>query len=342
MQGENVSDKVRFALVGAGAISQSYASAFEKCEPARLVAVADTRPEAAKALAYLFSCPSHDSYQAMAEAEKFDAVILCTPPATHPEISTYFLGRGTHVLCEKPLAIDSAGAQHMLEAARKSSAKLTMGSKFRYVEDVIRARSIVGSGILGEIVLFENAFTARVDMSARWNSNPKISGGGVLIDNGAHSVDIMRYFLGPIAEVQAVEGKRVQGLAVEDTVRVFIRSAAGVMGNVDLSWSINKELDSYINIYGSNGTISVGWRESKYRQSSSKDWVVFGKGYNKVQAFRSQLENFARGIRGEEKLLITAEDALASVEVIEACYASLRQQNWVPVNGPARREREAA
>jgi predicted dehydrogenase len=114
------------------------------------------------------------------------------------------------------------------------------------------------------------------------------------------------------------------------------------MGNVDLSWSINKELDSYINIYGSNGTISVGWKESKYRQSTSKDWVVFGKGYNKVQAFRSQIENFARAIRGQDKLLITAEDALASVEVIEACYASLRQQNWVPVNGPARRAREAA
>jgi predicted dehydrogenase len=211
-----------------------------------------------------------------------------------------------------------------------------MGSKFRYVEDVIRAKSIVTSGILGEVILFENAFTSRVDMASRWNSNPKISGGGVLIDNGAHSVDIMRYFLGPIGDVQVVEGKRVQGLSVEDTVRVFVRSRAGVMGNVDLSWSINKELDSYINIYGSNGTISVGWKESKYRQSSSRDWVVFGKGYNKVQAFRSQLDNFARSIVGEEMLLITAEDALASVQVIEAAYASLKQHNWITVNGAAK------
>jgi len=170
-------------------------------------------------------------------------------------------------------------------------------------------------------------------MTNRWNSNPKVSGGGVLIDNGAHSVDIMRYFLGPIGDVQVIEGKRVQGLSVEDTVRVFVRSKGGVMGNVDLSWSINKELDSFINIYGSNGTISVGWKESKYRQSSSRDWVVFGKGYNKVQAFRSQLENFARTIRGEDRLLITAEDALASVQVIEAAYASLKQHNWMPVNG---------
>jgi predicted dehydrogenase len=219
---------------------------------------------------------------------------------------------------------------------------LTMGSKFRYVDDVIRAKSIVASGILGEIVLFENAFTARVDMSARWNSNPKISGGGVLIDNGAHSIDIIRYFLGPIADVQVIEGKRIQGLNVEDTVRVFARSTAGVMGNIDLSWSINKELDSYINIFGSNGTISVGWKESKYRQSSSRDWIVFGKGYNKVQAFRSQIENFAKSIRGDETLLITAEDALASVQVIEAAYASLKQQNWVAVNGHAKLAKGAA
>ncbi len=114
------------------------------------------------------------------------------------------------------------------------------------------------------------------------------------------------------------------------------------MGNVDLSWSINKELDSYINIYGSNGSISVGWKESKYRQSASREWVVFGKGYNKVQAFRSQIENFARCIRGEEKLLITADDALASVQVIEAAYASLHQQNWVAVNGAAKLPKEAA
>jgi predicted dehydrogenase len=187
------------------------------------------------------------------------------------------------------------------------------------------------------VILFENAFTSRVDMTNRWNSNAKISGGGVLIDNGAHSVDIVRYFLGPVADVQAVEGKRVQGLTVEDTVRLSLRSKAGVMGNIDLSWSINKELDSYINVYGSNGTVSIGWKESKYRQVGSRDWVVFGKGYNKVQAFRSQLENFAKSIKGDEMLLITAEDALASVQVIEAAYASMKQSNWVAVNGAGKK-----
>jgi predicted dehydrogenase len=332
-----MSDKrLRFGMVGAGGIAQAYAEAFKNWDVARIVAVADTRFEAAKALAEGIGCQSYDSYQALAKKEKLDAILVCTPPVTHPEICLYFLERKVHVLCEKPLSIDVQNAKYIVEAARSAGVKLTMASKFRYVEDVIRAKSIVASGILGEIVLFENAFTSRVDMSSRWNAESKISGGGVLIDNGTHSVDLMRYFMGPLAEVQVVEGKRVQGLAVEDTVRIFVRSISGIMGTVDLSWSINKELDSYINIYGSHGTVFVGWKESKYRQSSSRDWVVFGNGYDKIQAFRSQVNNFCKAIRGEEPLLINAEDALASVEVIEAAYAALRQNHWVAVDHKVR------
>jgi predicted dehydrogenase len=331
-----VTDKVRFALVGAGGIAQSYAQAFENCDSARLVAVADCRLDAARALAERFGCPAFPSYRALAdETDGYEAVVVCTPPNTHEEVVVHFVERKKHVLCEKPFTLDSASARRMLAAAKAAGVRLTMASKFRYVDDVVRAKSIVASGILGEIILFENAFTARVDMAGRWNSDPQVSGGGVLIDNGAHSVDLMRYFLGPLADVQAVEGKRVQGLAVEDTVRVFVRSVAGVMGNIDLSWSINKELDSYLNIYGSQGTVTVGWKQSKYRQASSRDWVVFGKGYDKVQAFTSEVCNFARTIQGEDLLRITAEDALASVEVIEAAYQSLRQENWTTVGfGP--------
>jgi predicted dehydrogenase len=129
-----------------------------------------------------------------------------------------------------------------------------------------------------------------------------------------------------------MEGRRAQNLEVEETVRVFVRSAKGVIGNIDLSWSINKELNRYISIYGSRGTVLVGWKESKYRQSSSSDWVNFGKGYDKVGAFRNQIVNFARSIGGKERLLIDPGDALASVEVVEAAYNSLREDHWTTVN----------
>lgn len=323
--------KVRFGLIGAGGIAQAYAQAFETSTTAQLVAVADVRTEAAKAMAEKAKCQSFDSYQSMLEGAQLDAVIVCTPPSTHPEICVHLLERKIHVLCEKPMSITAKSAREMKAAADEHGVILTMASKFRFAEDVVKAKSIVASGILGDIVLFENAFTARVDMSTRWNSNAAISGGGVLIDNGTHSVDIMRYFLGPIAEVQVVEGRRIQGLSVEDTVRIFVKSMSGVVGNIDLSWSINKELDYYIRIYGSQGTISVGWKESKYRQATSQDWIVFGNGYNKVQSFRSQIDNFAKAIRNQESLVITAEDGVASVEVIEAAYAALKQNNWVPI-----------
>ncbi len=324
--------KVRFGLVGAGGIAQAYAQAFAVSNTAELVAVADVRPEAAKAMAEGARCQHFDSFQAMADGVELDAVVVCTPPSTHPEICVYFVERQINVLCEKPFSVSVSSARKMHEAAQQAGVILTMASKFRYAEDVVKAKSIVTSGILGDIVLFENAFTSRVDMSSRWNANPAVSGGGVLIDNGTHSVDIMRYFFGPVAEVQVVEGKRIQGLSVEDTVRIFAKSALGVVGNIDLSWSINKELDYYLRIYGSNGTISVGWKESKYRQASSQDWTVFGKGYNKVQAFQSQIDNFSKAIRKEEPLLITPEDAIASVEVIEAAYVALNQSRWTVIH----------
>ncbi len=325
--------RVKFGLLGAGGIAQAYTQAFTQTDSAELVAIADIRTEAAGTLAATVgpNCSFFQNHQAMLDEVDLDAVIVCTPPSTHPDLCIDLIQQGKHILCEKPFSIDVKSALAMKDAAARAGVQITMASKFRYAEDVIRAKQIIESGILGEIVLFENAFTARVDMSRRWNSNPAVSGGGVLIDNGTHSVDIMRYFLGPLAEIQVVEGKRVQALAVEDTVRIFAKSAAGVMGNIDLSWSINKELDYYLRIYGSHGTISVGWKESKYRQSTSSDWVIFGNGYSKIQSFRSQIENFSKAITGQESLRITIADAIASVKVIEAAYQSLSQNHWTPI-----------
>jgi predicted dehydrogenase len=322
---------MKLGLIGAGAIAQTYAQVLANSQTAELVGVADIRREAAAALAERLRCPSFAEPEELAAATNCEAVVVCTPPATHPEICTHLLARGVHVLCEKPLAMDPEPARAMLQAAERSTASLTMASKFRHTTDVIQAKSIVASGLIGDVVLFENAFTSRVDMTQRWNSDPTISGGGVLIDNGTHSVDIMRYFLGPLVEIQAIEGRRIQDIQVEDTVRLFVRSSGGVMGSIDLSWSLNKELPYYLSVYGSAGTMHVGWKESKYRRLSDQQWTVFGSGYDKLQAFGSQIDNFVRSIRGEEASLITLQDALASVEVIDAAYEAMWRASWVPI-----------
>jgi predicted dehydrogenase len=268
----------------------------------------------------------------LGERSNPEAVLICTPPVSHAEICLHFIERKVPVLCEKPFALNVTDTVRVLEAAQRNRVAITMASKFRYVPDVVEAKRIVDSGILGDIILFENAFASRVDMSNRWNSNPAISGGGVLIDNGTHSLDLARHFLGPLAEVLAIEGPRRRGLGVEDTVSVFVRSRNGVIGTIDLSWTINKELDRYISIFGSRGALLVEWKGSKYRQLDARGWVAFGSGYDKIDAFRAQLTNFARAIRGKERLLVGPEDILGSVRVVEAAYESLRRSHWTPVN----------
>jgi predicted dehydrogenase len=324
-------DKLRFALVGAGAIAQTYIQALEHCPDARLVAVCDVRIDAAQRIAEPMRCRSYDRVDRMLYDCEIDAAIVCTPPVTHPEISIQLMESNTHVLCEKPFCIDLDSAQRMRDASRRAGVTLTMASKFRYVEDVIRAKSIIASGVLGDLVLFENVFAHRVDMASRWNSRPEISGGGVLIDNGAHAADLMHYFLGPLAEIQALEGRRSQGLQVEETVCLFARSAGGVICKVDLSWDICHQNDNFLNIYGTRGAVSVGWKRSAWRDFAHEERIPFGNGYNKVQAFRNQIDNFSRAIRGEESLLMTADDAVDSVNTIVFAYESLRQNQWVKI-----------
>lgn len=326
---------LRVGIVGAGGIARGYVDVFKACEEGHVVGVADLEPEAAASLAGGFGCPWYTSHEALGADVGLDAVIICTPPVSHAPIATYFLERGVAVLCEKPLAPDTAQAASIIDAAEHNGVVMTMAAKFRFVSDIVAARHIVQSGILGEVVLFENAFTSRVDMSNRWNSRPEVSGGGVIIDNGTHSVDIVRYFLGPIRDVLAVEGKRPQGLQVEDTARVFLHSSDGVMGSVDLSWSIDKSLEHFVWIYGSKGEIRVGWRGSSFRQVSSGEWVGFGNGYRKVEAMGGAVVNFLRAVQGREELVITPDDALASVGVIEAAYRSLGGEKWVDVRGAA-------
>jgi predicted dehydrogenase len=323
---------VRFALVGCGRISQTHLQAIEGLKDyCRLNAVVDIREDAAKSVANQYGCKALTDYRGVLDGDAVDAVIVSTPPNTHAEITTYFLENKRHVLCEKPLATTVSDAEKMVDKAAANDSLLMMASKYRYVGDMIKAKGIVESGILGEIILFENVFCGKVDMRDRWNASKELGGGGVIIDNGCHSVDIARLLLGPIEKVQAAEGKRVQKLGVEDTARIHFRTKSDAMGMVDLSWSIHKERDSYVELFGTEGVLSIGWQCSKYRQSETMNWVSFGKGYNKVEAFSSQIRNFVQSIRGKEMPLITAADALESVKVIDAAYKSVAMNTWVDV-----------
>ncbi len=329
----NNSKPVRLGLIGAGAIAQSWSQAVDSLpEMCQLVAIADQIPEKSEELARKHpGAQVFSSCTQMRLEADLDGVIICTPPLFHPEQACEMLNHGVHVLCEKPLAITVSEAERMAAAARTAERVFTMASKFRFVPDVIRAREILGSGAIGDVVLFENQFAGKVDMKLRWNSNPEISGGGVLIDNGTHSLDIMRYFLGPVEDITVVEGKRVQKLPVEDTVHIFARSMSGTLGSIDLSWSLNKASPWFINLHGTEGGIQIGWKQSVQRLQGQTDWEPFGTGYDKNVAFCGQLKNFLNAIRGREPVVVSPAEGIGSVAAVTAAYDAMRRVEWMPV-----------
>lgn len=325
-------DKFRVAVIGTGRIAQTHLQACRAVENVEVCAVADTDAEVARAAAEAAGCKAYPGHAPLLAAEKkLDAAIVCTPPAFHAAIVKDCFAAGLHVLVEKPVAVSSAEVRAMLAAANAAGRVLMMASKFRYTEDMIAARALIRSGILGTVVEIENAFASWLDVTKRWNADPAVSGGGVLIDNGTHSVDITRYLVGPITEILAWRGRQVQPIPVEDTAHLALRTADGVSGHLDLSWSVTKERETYVEVYGTEGTLSVGWRGSRYRQNRAPQWVPFGKGYDKLASFAAQLRNFVGTARGQEAPLITGEDALASVLAIETATATFKTGAWQKV-----------
>ncbi len=319
----------RLGLVGAGGIAQAYSQAISRIgDVGQLVAVADNQLERATALAALHGAAAYSDHRHMIEAGNLDGVIICTPPVMHPTHCIDFLRSGIHTLCEKPVAINLYTARQIMAVAEEMGRLFSMASKFRFVPEMKIAKQLIEDQVLGDIILFENVFAGQVDMSKRWNSHPEISGGGVLIDNGTHSLDIMRYLLGPLSDIKVVEGKRIQHLPVEDTVHIFARTNEGVLGSIDLSWSINKPVPYYVNLYGSLGNLNLGWKSSQYKLHGTAEPVIIGQGYDKVAAFASQLTNFCMAISGQQSLLVQPDEALASVAAVETAYKSLNNMQW--------------
>jgi predicted dehydrogenase len=322
-------EPTRLAVIGAGGIAGAYVDIVAGSDELEAVAVADVRLPAASALAERMGCAAVETAEEVIAFEP-DAVVLCTPPVTHPDLAQLFFAHGVAVLSEKPLAVDRHAAAAMTAAAAEAGVLLGMATKFRYCADVVAARELLVDGALGRLRLVENAFTSRVDMSARWNSDPAVSGGGVIIDNGTHSVDLVRYVAGPVAEVFAVEAARPDGFVVEDTVTLHLHTEDDVDATVDLSWSIDKSLSDFLRLYGTEGEVRVGWRESAWRRYG-QDWQVIGPGYAKVHSMSGAVVQFARALRGEEELAVTPADGIASAQVVDACYESLRVGTWVKI-----------
>jgi predicted dehydrogenase len=331
----NADGPLRVGIVGAGNIGTAYAMALGSSSSVTVTAVCDTDEERSRALASTTGAISFDSHESLAESGACDAVIVSTPPVTHAPVSIGCLERGLDVLCEKPFALDLSSAREMFDAASRSGRLLAMASKFRYVPDISQTRNLVRFGAIGDPTVVDVTFVSQVDMSGRWNSVPSISGGGVLVDNGTHAVDIIRYLVGPIVRVSAMRGRPDQFGGVEDTALILAETTCHTIANIQVSWSIAPYNESFAAVHGTAGSIKVGWSESTQWEPGGGEWTSFGSGYSKMEALRLNVEDFAAASRGHGPMRISTADVIASVSVIDAAYKAISTGQWIGVDEPA-------
>lgn len=323
----------RLGIVGLGRAGGIHLDAMRSIPDVEVTAVCDPHA-AARVSAERAGIAAYATLDPMLARAQLDGVVICTPPADHVAVSEHCLARGLHVLCEKPLALTTWDVLTMLQSANRARRTALVASKFRHVPEVTRTRALLAAGELGDPVSFEISFCSAVDMRERWNAQSALSGGGVIIDNGCHAFDIVSYLFGSISRVQATRLKAVQSIPVEDSATLQVWAGDGVVGRVDLSWSLAPPRDSYLVVHGSRGSIEVGWQGARLKRIG-EDWRVIGGPYDKLGAHRAMISGFVASIEHGAAPWITASECLQAVAAVDAAYRSLQSglTEWVAIQG---------
>ena len=321
---------VKFALIGCGEVARSYAATISRHPDMTLSAVVDENPEAVQAFGRSFSCNYYTSLQDYLSGNYFaDCGIICTSESDHAEIAEQLMRLGIDILCATPFAPDSASPEKMIDISRAFGVRLMMGSRFRYIADIIYARKLIQSGILGRVLVFEIDFRRMADIGRDGDSRKDRSNRGILMDSGSHAIDITQHFFGPLLRIRVEETRRLRSRVVKNTVRIDMRTVSGVIGTAQLSWKKKNPCDDYIRIYGTGGTLCIGWKSSKYRLNDSVDWIKFGEGYSTPKALNRQMGNYLNAFILNGIPETAAEDGPESVRAMEAAYRSLSTGNWI-------------
>jgi predicted dehydrogenase len=328
---------MRIGLIGLGRAGGVHFDAWQLVDGSDVIAVCDPSPVARKRARDL-GIRTYTNPDVMLESDTLDAVVIAAPPADHTELAIKCLERGLHVLCEKPLALTTWDAMKMLQTAHRRRRTLLLATKFRHVPELAQARELIAAGKIGDPVAFEVSFCSPVDMSRRWNAQRSRAGGGVIIDNGCHAFDIVSFLFGTVTWVQANLHKSQQRLTVEDSASIQVRATDGVIGRIDVSWSLSTGRDSYVTIYGSKGTIEVGWRITRIKIGTA-DWETFGGNYDKIDAHRRMLTCFVEACSGRVAPWISTVECLRTVAAVETAYRSIHSGGWERVDMKGMRER---
>ena len=255
MSSEN---RIRVAVVGAGNFGTKRAMAIAKNPASEIRVVADQVLESAQSLAGNIGCESSTVWKETVARKDVDAVVVSTSTQFLSEVTHAALVAGKHVLCEKPFARTADEAQISVEEAAKGGLILKIGYNHRYHPAIAKAHELFKQGLIGDIQFLRCLYGhgGRQGYEREWRADPK-SGGGQLLDQGVHVLDLFRWFLGDFHEVKAFNATSYWPIApAEDNVFALLRTKNGRVASMHASWTNWKNTFSF-DIFGEKGFLSI-------------------------------------------------------------------------------------
>lgn len=343
---------VRFAIVGTGTIAGFHAKAIAAVPGAELVSVWGQIPEQGRAFAASHGAEFFDSLESMTERPDIDAVTIATPSGAHAMAAVPFLKRGKAVLCEKPLEITAAKIEQILDAALTPGALLAGVLQLRLGAGARALKQAVTNGRFGRLALCSAYLKWWRDQAyydaVNWRGTWALDGGGALMNQGIHGVDLLQWIAGLPAEVFAFASCRAhERIEVEDTTAVTLKYAGGAMGVIEASTACHPGTAMRIEICGEHGSATleddriVRWEfaeplpgDDDIRSLGSGAIVGGAKDPKSIgfEGHRILIEDLVGAIRDGRPPMIPGTEAVNAVRLILAAYESARTGQPVRLN----------
>ena len=268
-----------------------------------------------------------DDWRSVLERDDVDAVDICSPNALHAEVAIAAAAAGKHVLVEKPMATTVADADAMIAAARAAGVVLMAAHNLRYAPPYLAAaRAVRDDGLVGSVVGVRVAMghggPETWTREAGWFRDPRLAGGGALLDLGIHVADLLRAVTGDEVESVAAVVRRPAPDAVEESGSVALSLRGGGIGTLSASWSVRPGPDHHLVVQGTEGTLSIERGAAVVRPASAD-----GGGGGKVvvdppSPVPDVLGDFVAACRGEREPAVRDVDGRQALAIIEAAYRS--------------------
>jgi len=340
---------LRIGIIGNGNIARAHAAGYKELgERVEFVACCDLDEERARKFAQEFGFSKYytDCNEMLAENE-LDAVSVCTWNSAHAECSIAALNAGCHVICEKPMAMNTQEALAMKEAAEQNGKILMIGFVRRHGNDAKAALELIDSGQVGEIYYAKASYLRRCGFPGGWFGDKSRSGGGPLIDLGVHVIDLSKYLmgnvkpvsvygavfdkLGPRSDIKGEGGWRSATRTmkpifdVENLATAMIRFENGAILQVETSFNLNiKAPTTNLEFFGDKAGMTLSPLELHTVVENRLADISFAgtNAFDFMGSFKAEILNFVDAVEGKAEPLATAQDGVDIMKIIDAIYLS--------------------